>query len=313
LNDFDQTRKITHEALARGMDRAEFHTNLYVLAFLGADSTAMSEQLQWFAGRPDDEDQRFALAASTEGFLGHLAKARELTAQAVASCLRSDDKESAAHYLADAALEEAGYGNSAEAQRDATAALRLSRTNPGVNIEAALSFAMAGDATRSESLAQESDKSFPLGTQVQKVWLPAIWAEIALSRKDSSRALSTLPTASAIEFGLSPFSDGISCLYSIYARGNAYLAAGHGAAAAAEFNKIVDHSGIVWNCWTGAAAYLGVARANALQSKIAQGADADAARFRALKAYRNFLTLGKDADPDVPILRAAKAEYAKLQ
>jgi tetratricopeptide (TPR) repeat protein len=311
-NQFDETRKVTREALARGMDRSAFHTNLYVLAFLNADSTAMSEQMHWFAGKPDDDDLRFSLAGYTEGFSGHLAKARELTAQAVASCMRSDDKESAAHYLADAAIEEASYGNSAEAERDAVAALKLAATNPGVTIESALAFAMAGNATRAESLAQDSNKRYPLGTQMQKVWLPTIQTQLALNKKDSARALSALPAASAVEFGLTPFSNGISCLYSIYVRGNAYLAAGQGAEAAAEFNKIIDHSGVVWNCWTGALAHLGVARANALQSRTTKGADADAARVRALKAYNDFLTLWKDADPEIPILKQAKAESMKL-
>ena len=105
----------------------------------------------------------------------------------------------------------------------------------------------------------------------------------------------------------------ISCLYPTYVRGQAYLAAGQGSAAAAEFQKILDHGGIVWNCWTGALAHLGVARANALEAKTSQGADADAARVRALAAYKDFLTLRKDADADIPILIAAKSEYAKLQ
>src|SRR5207302_11271833 len=104
-----------------------------------------------------------------------------------------------------------------------------------------------------------------------------------------------------------------SCLYLTYLRGQAYLAAGQGRAAAAEFQKILDHSGIVWNCWTGALAHLGKARANALESRAAQGADADAARVRALAAYKGFLTLWKDADSDIPVLKQAKAEYAKLQ
>jgi hypothetical protein len=91
------------------------------------------------------------------------------------------------------------------------------------------------------------------------------------------------------------------------------LATGQDRAATVEFQKILDHSGIVWNCWTGALAHLGVARANALQSRTSQGADTDAARVRALAAYRDFLTLWKDADPDIPILKQAKAEYAKLQ
>jgi eukaryotic-like serine/threonine-protein kinase len=116
----------------------------------------------------------------------------------------------------------------------------------------------------------------------------------------------------SVKLGLIQFCDSISCLYHVYVRGEAYLAAGQGSAAA-EFQKILDHSGIVWNCWTGALAHLGVARANALQARTSQGADADAARVRALAAYKDFLTLWKDADPDIPILKEAKAEYEKLQ
>ena len=116
-----------------------------------------------------------------------------------------------------------------------------------------------------------------------------------------------------IELGQIQFLNNISCLNNVYIRGEAYLAAGQGGPAAAEFQKIIDHSGLVWNCWTGALAHLGVARANALQSRASQGADADAARTRALAAYKDFLALWKDADPDIPILNQAKAEYAKLQ
>jgi eukaryotic-like serine/threonine-protein kinase len=118
---------------------------------------------------------------------------------------------------------------------------------------------------------------------------------------------------SPIEFGQQWFAANISCLYPTYVRGEAYLAAGQGRAAAAEFQKIIDHSGIVWNCWTGALAHLGVARANALELKTARGPDVDAARVRALAAYKDFLTLWKDADPDIPILKQANSEYAKLQ
>jgi hypothetical protein len=110
-----------------------------------------------------------------------------------------------------------------------------------------------------------------------------------------------------------PFDNNISCLYHVYIRGEAYLAGGQGNAASAEFQKILDHSGIVWNCWTGALAHLGLARANTLESRTSRGPDADAARFRAIAAYKDFFTLWKDADPDIPILQQAKAEYAKLQ
>jgi tetratricopeptide (TPR) repeat protein len=148
---------------------------------------------------------------------------------------------------------------------------------------------------------------------MQSLWLPAIRAQLALNRKNTAQAISDLQAAARIELGTIPFLNNVSCLYHTYIRGEAYLAAGQGSAAAAEFQKIIDHSGIVWNCWTGALAHLGVARANALQARTSKGADADLARSRALVAYKDFLALWKDADPDIPILKEAKGEYAKLQ
>jgi eukaryotic-like serine/threonine-protein kinase len=148
---------------------------------------------------------------------------------------------------------------------------------------------------------------------MQSLWLPAIQAQVALDRKNPTPALTALQAASPIELGQIAFVANISCLYPTYVRGEAYLAAGQGSAAASEFQKIIDHSGIVWNCWTGALAHLGVARANAFEARTSQGADADAARVRALAAYNDFLTLWKDADPDIPILQQAKAEHAKLK
>jgi eukaryotic-like serine/threonine-protein kinase len=148
---------------------------------------------------------------------------------------------------------------------------------------------------------------------MQSLWLPAIRGQLALDKKNPALALNTLQAASPIELASITFVANFSCLYHVYVRGEAYLAAGEGKEAAAEFQKILDHSGIVWNCWTGALARLGVARANALQSRTSQGADADAARVRALAGYKDFLTLWKDADPGIPILKQAKAEYAQLQ
>jgi hypothetical protein len=172
---------------------------------------------------------------------------------------------------------------------------------------------MASDAARAESLAQDLNKRFPLDTQMQSLWLPAIQAQSALDRKNPVDALNRLQAAAPIELGQIVFVNNLSCMYPTYVRGESYVAAGQGNAAAAEFQKILDHGGIVWNCWTGALAHLGVARANALQARTSQGADADAARTRALAAYKDFLTLWKVADPDIPILKEAKAEYAKLQ
>jgi tetratricopeptide (TPR) repeat protein len=253
-----------------------------------------------------------ALASDTEAYGGHLGKAGELTKRAVDSAIRADSKESGAVWQAIAAQREAAYGNPAEARQSAEEALKLAPTSQGVEVEAALALAMAGDTAQADSLAQELRKRFPLDTQMQSLWLPAIQAQLALDRKNPAAALNALQAASAIELGTIAFVANISCLYDVYVRGEAYLAAGQGKEAAVEFQKIIDHSGIVWNCWTGALARLGVARANALQAKTSQGADADLARTRALSAYRDFLTLWKDADPDIPILKQAKAEYARL-
>jgi hypothetical protein len=283
---------------------------LYELAFLASDSKGMEEQEKWFASRPDDAETGLALKSDTEAYRGHRAKALELMKQAVESAVRVDNKESGAGDLADAALQQAAYGYSSEARHMAAEALKLAPESPGATTEVALAFAMAGDMTRAASLENDLNKRFPLDTQMQALWLPTIHAQLALERKESASALKTLPT-SPIEFGTLIF--GNTCLYSQYVRGEAYLADGQGNAAAAEFQKILDHSGIVWNCWTGALAHLGVARANALQAKTSHGADADAARVRSLTAYKDFLTVWKDADPDIPILKQAKAEYAKLQ
>jgi serine/threonine protein kinase len=314
LQRFDEARRIIHEAQARKMDNYVFHNALYALSFLGADSAAMAEQQQWYAGKPDYENDGLALASDTEAYAGHLAKARELTKRAVESAIRADNKETGAIYLANAALQQAAYGNAAGARQTAGEDLKLAPTSQGAEVEAALAFAMAGDTARAESLAQELGKRFPLDTQMQSLWLPAIQAQLALDRKNPTSALTILQAAgSPIELGQIGFVNNISCLYHVYVRGEAYLAAGQGSAAAAEFQKILYHSGIVWNCWTGALAHLGVARANALQARTSQGADADAARVRALAAYKDFLTLWKDADSEIPILKEAKAEYAKLQ
>ncbi len=204
--------------------------------------------------------------------------------------------------------------------------MKLAPASQGTEVEAALAFALSGDEARAESLAQDLRTRFPLDTQMQSLWLPAIRAQLELNHNDPASALKTLEAIPPLELGAITFAANASgsCLYPTYLRGQAYLAAGQSTAAATEFQKILDHSGIVWNCWTGALARLGVARASALQARAVTGgspvraeqssaADGDAARVRALAAYKEFLTLWKDADPDVPIYKQAKAEYAKLQ
>ena len=313
LQRFDEVRQIIHDAQIRRLNHPFFQEVEYVLSFLGADSSAMAEQQKWYAGKPEHASDGLALASETEAYGGHLKHARELIKQAVDSAVRADNKEIGAMWNAIASQRDAAYGNPHEARELAAEAMKLAPTSKGTESEAGLAYALAGDTARAESLAQDLGKRFPLDTQMQSLWLPAIQAQLALDRKNPASALTALQAATPIELGLIPFVSNVSCLYPVYVRGEAYLAAGQGNAAAAEFQKILDHSGIVWNCWTGALAHLGVARANALQAKTSQGADADAARVRALAAYKDFLTLWKDADPDIPILKEAKAEYAKLQ
>ncbi len=313
LQQFDETRQIVREAQARKLDDYIMRNALYALAFVASDSAAMAEQQQWYESKPEYESFGLSLASDTEAYAGHVSKARELATRALDSAVRADNKEGGAISLANAALQQAAYGNATEARQTAAEALNLAPASQGVASEAALAFAMAGDTARAKSLAQDLGERFPLDTQMQSLWLPAIQAQLALDRRNAAPALNALQAGSSIELGQILFVTNVSCLYPVYLRGEAYLGAGQGSTAAAEFQKIIDHSGIVWNCWTGALARLGVARANALQSKTSQGADADAARVRALVAYKDFLALWKDADPDIPILQEAKAEYAKLK
>jgi len=313
LQRFDETRIILDSAPPEKVDHYLFHTAVYALAFLRSDAAVMTAQQQWFAGNTQHENFGIALASDTDAYGGRLRSARKLTKHAVDSALRADCKENGAVWLATAAQREAAFGNPEEARQAAAKALELAPVSPGVEAEASLAFAMAGDTKRAASLAQDLGKRLSLDTQMQSLWLPVIRAQLELDRKNPGEALRTLPAASRIELGLLLFVDNMSCLYPMYVRGEAYLAAGQGDAAAAEFQKVLDHRGIVWACWTGALAHLGVARANAVESRKLKGEQANAARDRALGAYKNFLTLWKDADPDIPILKQAKTEYAKLQ
>jgi tetratricopeptide (TPR) repeat protein/predicted Ser/Thr protein kinase len=313
LQRFDEVRQVIQEAPAGKVDDFLFHLQLYALAFLKPDAAGMVEQQEWFSGKPE-ENMGLSLFSDTEAYGGRLGKARELTRQATESAIRADSRENGAIWQENAALREAAFGNAAQAKQCAAEGLKLAPASQGVAVEAALAYAMAGETARAESLAQDLNKRFPVDAQMQALWLPSIRAQVALDRRNPTDALHELQAATgSIELGQIEFVDNISCLYSTYLRGEAYLEAGQGAAAAGEFQKILDHSGIVWNCWTGALARLGVARAQALQSKNSKGADADAARVRALAACKDFLTLWKDSDPDIPILKEAKAEYAKLQ
>ena len=309
---FGEARQTIQQAQARKLDDYLLHNYLYALAFISANPAGLATEHQWFAGRPEYENVGLALQSDSEAYHGHLSKARELTKASVDSAIRADSKETGAIGEAIAAQREALFGDNDRARKEAADALQLAMASQGVEVETALAFAMAGDTGRAESMAQEIDKQFPLDTQVHALWLPAIQAQLALDRKQPAAALNVLQAASPIELGLISFTNNGSCLYPTYLRGEAYLASGQASAAAGEFQRVLDHSGIVWNCWTGSLAHLELGRANAALAKSLQGADADAARVRALTAYKDFLALWKDADPNTALLKAVNAEYMGL-
>jgi tetratricopeptide (TPR) repeat protein len=301
LQRFDEARQTAKAALAQNLDDYILRNELYALAFVGQDAAGIEEQGAWFRSQPDSEHFGLALESDTQAYSGHLSKARDLTKQAIESAVRTDSKENAAIWQENQALREAAFGNLAEARTNAETALKLEPDSQSVQLEGALAFAMAGENARAEALVRDLDHHFPLDTQVQSLWLPAIQAQLELNRKDPAAAIDRLEASTRIDLGQIQFINNISCLYPVYIRGQAYLAAGKGSEAAAEFQKIVDHNGIVWNCWTGALARLGLARAYALSGGTA----------KAQAVYQDFLTLWKGADADITVLKQAKAEYAK--
>ena len=215
------------------------------------------------------------------------------------SAQRNDAKENAAAYQASAALREVASGNREQAIAYAREALKLAPNRDG-RAMTALSLALANETAAAEKLIAALNSEFPLDTMVQKYWIPTIRGAIALGRKDPRRAIELLQPTSAIELGQPT---GATSLVPVYLRGEAYRMLHDGNAVAAEFQKFVDHRGVVGNFPWGALARLGVARAYSMQGDT----------IKAENAYRNFLGLWKDADPDVPIYKAAKAEYANLR
>src|SRR5579863_2799748 len=313
LNRFDEARTTIEEAQRRKLEGIPLHLNLHALAFFQGNVAAMKQQEDWAIGKPGAEDQMLSLESDTEALSGRLGKARELSRQAVESARRSDEKEPAALWQANAAIREALFGNGAAARQNAAAAVALAPGSHDAEAQATLAYALAGDTAHAQSLADDLGKRFPQDTVVRSVWLPTIHAQMETSRKNPARSIELLQAAAPYELGMLSGSATNSCLYPLYVRAQAYLSAQQGPAAAAEFQKILDHRGLVWNCATGALAHLGLARSYGLQVQSAQGPEADAARAKARAAYQDFLALWKDADPGIPILIAAKSEYAKLK
>jgi eukaryotic-like serine/threonine-protein kinase len=301
LNRVDQAAAVAKEAHAKGRD-SSLAPVLYGIAFYQDDTAGMAQQVASATAITGDVDLLFALEADTAAYLGSLGKAREFSRQASNSAERAGEKETAAEYYAVSALREALFGDADRARQQVTLAKGRS-TGRDIDYGVALALAYAGDDGRAQALADDLDKKFPEDTIVQLNYLPTLRARLALSHARPPQALDSLAAAAPYELGLPSLSlYNWPNLYPVYVRGETYLAEHQGPQAAAEFQKILDHRGIVLNEPIGALAHLGLARAVALQGDTA----------KAKAAYQHFLTLWKNADPDVPILIAAKAEYAKL-
>jgi eukaryotic-like serine/threonine-protein kinase len=296
-------QSISDEATKKNFDFTDLRVHRYWLAFLQNDAAGMAGQVAYAEGKPAVKGVLLAAEADTAAYSGHLTKARGFSQRAVFSAEHVDEKEMAGYFEAIAAWRESLFGNTTEAKERAASALRLSSGRDTESV-AAMSFARAGEIGTVRKIEKYLAKNFPEDTIVQYNHLPVISAQLALVQHDASDAIAALELAAAYDLGtLNNFASisGIS-FYGVYVRGEAYLAAHRGGEASAEFQKILDHRSIVLNEPIGALAHLGLARAYALQCEPA----------KARTAYQDFLTLWKDADPDIPVLVAAKAEYAKL-
>jgi len=301
LNLLDEASATFQQALKQKLDAGYLRLWMYYLALLRNDRAGMEQQVAWGTGKPGDEDPLLSAQSDTEAYYGRLIKAREFSSRAVNSAKHADAKETAALWEANAALREAEFGNSALARNDVATALALA---PGRDVEvlSALAYARAGNILPSQELVDKLNKEFPTNTLVQIYWLPVIRAAIELDRKDSSQAIELLQTPMSYDLA-EPTPLQLGPMYPAYLRGEAYRQEHRGKEAASEFQKILDHRGVVVNFPLGAVAHLGLARAYALEGEVPKSG----------AAYRELFTLWKDADPDIPILKEAEAEYAKLR
>ena len=299
LNRLDDARTVLAQAKANKLDGLVIRITWYSLAFLSGDTAEMDRQAAWAAGRPGEEDAVLSIQSDTEAYFGRLARARDFSRRAVDAAVRADSKETAALWQANAALREAEFGNAATAKQQVAGALARA---PGrdVKVLAAMTMARAGDPTRAKAIVDQLEKTEATNTMLKIYWLPTIKAAIELNSRNSSQALIDLEAPAPYELG-GPVP--ISGLYPVYIRGLAFLTARNGAAAAGEFQKIIDHRSIVLNLPLGALAHLQLGRAYVLSGDTA----------RARIAYQDFFNVWKEADADIPILKEAKAEYAKLQ
>jgi serine/threonine protein kinase/tetratricopeptide (TPR) repeat protein len=295
------------QAFERKLEIPDFYVQRFVMAFLRDDKTGMEREAAQSRDRPDVDDWMSNAEGFVSAYSGHLEDARKMSRRAADLARKADRRETEALYEADAAVREALLGNVSIARQRAVDALELSKGRDVVYV-AGFALALAGDSSRSQALAEDLSRRLPEDTSVQFTYVPTLRALLALNHSQPSKAVELLQTAipyeggSPIEGG-SEFLLGAGSLYPAYVRGLAYLAAHHGAEAAPEFQRILDHPGIVICDPIGALAHLQLGRAYAVSGD----------KTKAKSAYQDLLSLWKDADADIPIFKQAKAEYAKLQ
>jgi eukaryotic-like serine/threonine-protein kinase len=300
LNRLAEARSTLQDARAHHVDSPWIALIVYTLDFLQHEGVDMDRQAAAAMGIPGIEDQMLFLESETAACGGEFTKARELTRRAMDSARRAQEKETAAEYLGHNAVKEAIVGNFAVAKEDAQSAIaEINGKNAGGF--SAVAFALTGDAANANRLIDDLGKRFSQDTFVQFDYLPMARASLALTAGNAGDAVKALAVASPYELGHTN-NDFTFALYPVYLRGESYLAAKDGSAAITEFQKILDHSGVIGNEPIGALAHLGLGRAYALSGDSA----------KAKTAYQDFFALWKNADPDVPILKEAKTEYAQL-
>jgi eukaryotic-like serine/threonine-protein kinase len=314
LNRPAEARKLLEHGLTLKPNVDGLHLALYMVDFAEHNTADMTKQVAWFDDKPDFQHELFGAEADTEAYYGRQAKARELTRRAADSATHADNKEAAGTWLALGAYREALFGNLAEARKQAAEAIALSPGSQSVGFLAAIAAAQAGDTTHALALAQDLNKQYPQATVVQSYAVPTIRAAVALAKKDPASALSELQPTADMDLGGILYLPANICLFPVEVRAEAYLAAHRGAEAAAEFQRIIDHPGLVLNCPMGSLAYLGQARAYALQAADPATSPAAQEDFRnkARASFQQFFNLWKDADPNIPVLIQAKSEFAKL-
>jgi tetratricopeptide (TPR) repeat protein len=301
LDRLEEAKATLDRALGHKLDGLALRLSAYYLAFQRGNSAQMEQQVAWGAGKPGEEDPLLSAQSDTEAYYGRLSNARDFSRRAVESAHRADSKETAALWRVNAALREAEFGETTETKQYVNQAMALAPSRD-VKVLSALALARIGDISKARALVDDLEKSDPSNTLLKLYWLPSINAAIELQKGRASQALVFLEAAASDELG-SPTPMPVGTLYPAYVRGQAYLLAHDGTAAATEFQKFLNHRGIVLNFPLGALAHLQLGRAQAMIGDTG----------KAKSAYQDFLTLWKDADPDIPILKEAKAEYAKLQ